>query len=181
MTEKYLKALNKLLAETDMISGQSTLEGWKSTAENIVAMIYGNNSASVEHIKKLEFRPSYNGGSNALIRKHQAKIIIEGFIYQLIEFGLPERENKKPDSERIHISLTQNQHQEANINIDIILSAIKDELTGKQQKEVQEIIDLEAPVEEKKSRIIDKLKSFGSDVASNIVASILTNPQIFSS
>ena len=37
---------------------------------------------------------------------------------------------------------------------------------------------LETP-EEKKVKLIDKIKSFGSDIASNIVAGILTNPAIF--
>jgi hypothetical protein len=178
MQEKYLEALQKLLVDTETIKGEATLEGWKSTATNIVGIIYGNNSAAVENIKNLKYRPGFNGSNNVVVRKHQAKKIIEGIVYQITALGLPEKEVKSVGRENISISLTQNQHQETKINIDVVLSAIKDELTGKQLKEVQEVIDQDAPIEEKRSKIIEKLKSFGSDVASNIVATLLTNPQI---
>ena len=74
---------------------------------------------------------------------------------------------------------TQSQNQEQSLAIDIFLEAIKDDLTGKQIKELKEIL-AESGNDEGKARngIIEKLKSFGSDVAANIVANILTNPII---
>ena len=79
----------------------------------------------------------------------------------------------------IHINIT-NQNQETNININLIIKAFQDELNGKQQNEIQSIIDdKELEPEKKKSKIIETLKKFGSDVASNILANILTNPSFF--
>lgn len=74
---------------------------------------------------------------------------------------------------------TQSQKQEQSLAIDMFLEAIKDDLTGKQIKELKEVL-AESGNDEGKARngIIEKLKSFGSDVAANIVANILTNPII---
>ena len=49
-------------------------------------------------------------------------------------------------------------------------------------KELKEVLDENKEDAEKARKgIIEKLKSFGSDVASNIVANILTNPVIWNS
>lgn len=74
---------------------------------------------------------------------------------------------------------SQSQNQEQSLAIDMFLEAIKDDLTGKQIKELREVLAASGNDEEKaRSGIIEKLKSFGSDVAANIVANILTNPII---
>ena len=77
---------------------------------------------------------------------------------------------------------SQSQNQEQSIAINLFLEAIKDDLTGRQVKELKEVI-AESGGDKEKARdgIITKLKSFGSDVASNIVANIITNPLIWSS
>ena len=64
----------------------------------------------------------------------------------------------------------------------MFLDAIKDDLTGRQVKELKDVIAESGDDKEKaRDNIIVKLKSFGSDVASNIVANIITNPLIWSS
>jgi hypothetical protein len=75
---------------------------------------------------------------------------------------------------------SQTQSQEQSFAIDMFLEAIKDDLTGKQIKELKEVLT-ESGNDAEKARggIIEKLKSFGSDVAANIVANILTNPIIW--
>ena len=74
---------------------------------------------------------------------------------------------------------SQSQNQEQSLAIDMFLEAIKDDLTGKQIKELREVLAASGNDEEKaRSGIIEKLKSFGSNVAANIVANILTNPII---
>lgn len=75
---------------------------------------------------------------------------------------------------------SQTQTQEQSMAVSMFLEAIKDDLTGKQIKELKKVID-ESGNDKEKARhsIISKLKSFGSDVASNIVANIITNPMIW--
>lgn len=80
----------------------------------------------------------------------------------------------------ITINNSQNQTQSQEIAINIFLDAIKDELTGKQMKEIKEICEEDDNSPETKNKILDKLKSFGVDVLSNVVAGIITNPSIWS-
>ncbi len=68
------------------------------------------------------------------------------------------------------------QHQSQTQSLQVIIDILKDELTGKQLKELKEILESKAEVEAKKKSIFDKIKSFGSDVAASIVANIVTNP-----
>jgi ferritin-like metal-binding protein YciE len=64
--------------------------------------------------------------------------------------------------------------------VDLFIEAIKDDLTGRQIKELKQIVENEnGDIEKARPKIIDKLLSFGKDVASNIVANILTNPSIW--
>ncbi|MFQ8823171.1 peptide chain release factor 1 [Prevotella copri] len=70
-------------------------------------------------------------------------------------------------------SQSQNQQQAANI----FLEAISDELTGKQMKELKAALADEKGG--KKGSLIEKVKSFGLDTLSNIVANIVTNPAIW--
>lgn len=70
-------------------------------------------------------------------------------------------------------SQSQNQQQAANI----FLEAISDELTGKQVKELKAALSEEKGG--KKGPLMEKVKSFGLDTLSNIVANIVTNPAIW--
>ena len=80
----------------------------------------------------------------------------------------------------INNSNSQSQSQEQAIAVELFIEAIKDDLTGRQIKELKSVV-AEANNDLQKARpgIIAKLKEFGADVASNIVANILTNPLIW--
>lgn len=82
----------------------------------------------------------------------------------------------------IHNENTQSQSQKQSLAVELFIEAIKDDLTGRQIKELKTIV-AEAGEDQEKARsgIISKLKEFGTNVASNIVANILTNPLIWSS
>lgn len=75
---------------------------------------------------------------------------------------------------------SQDQNQGQALAVELFIEAIKDDLTGRQIKELKQIV-AEADNDLQKARpgIIEKLKSFGSDVTSNIIANILTNPIIW--
>lgn len=80
----------------------------------------------------------------------------------------------------INNSNSQTQSQQQSLAVELFLEAIKDDLTGRQIKELKTVV-AEAGNDLQKARpgIIEKLKSFGADVASNIVANLLTNPAIW--
>jgi len=92
-----------------------------------------------------------------------------------------EPENKVSNKEQgLHINITQSQNQQTNVSINLIIEAFKSELNDNQRKEIQTIIDdKELEPEKKKSKIVETLKKFGGDIASNILANILTNPSFF--
>jgi hypothetical protein len=110
---------------------------------------------------------------NIVSCKKQGKDILEACITELETFGQPDK--KESDKAGININLTQNQ----TVNITLLISALEDELTVSQLREVKGLMKTEEPKSEKKRKIIDKIKSFGGDVASNILANILTNPNIW--
>jgi hypothetical protein len=61
-----------------------------------------------------------------------------------------------------------------------LIEAIKDNLTGRQIKELKEIVsDENNDLQKARPNILAKLKEFGIDVVSNIAANILSNPTIW--
>lgn len=89
--------------------------------------------------------------------------------------GSTERSSTSPVT--INVNQSQSQHQSQ--VMDIFLESISDEITGKQLKELKAIAKEESKPEEAKAKILDKVKSFGTDVLSNIVANIITNPAVW--
>jgi len=185
MIEKYIQALRAI--EKPTIASNHDLQSWQAKAINIVTRIYGdNNSKQEEQIKEIKFRSYasfgthngvYGGGNNGKLCEKHANEIIQGFMADLETFGIP-KPKQRENNNAINISVNQSQNQTVNVNI--IWGSIKDELTGKQLKEIEEIInDRKDEPESKKKRISDKLKGFGADVASNIIAGLLTNPAIY--
>lgn len=94
--------------------------------------------------------------------------------------------NSKIAKEQVNINTTinntnsQSQTQEQNIAVNLFLEAIKDDLTGRQIKEIKQVVaDNNNDLDKAKPTIIEKLKIFGSDVTANIVANLITNPLIW--
>lgn len=68
------------------------------------------------------------------------------------------------------------------MNVDLFTKAIEDVLTVSQIKELKKVVEEEGgDVEKAKPKLMEKLKSFGENLSSNIVANLLTNPTIWAS
>ncbi|MCL9810079.1 hypothetical protein [Flavobacterium luminosum] len=176
MTEKQIELIKKQLSKLD--SNDFDLSGWKSSTIVILSRIFGDTYQGIKAIENIKYSSGGIGSvhwDNLASCKKQGKDILEACITELETFGQPEQ--KKNDNSGININLTQNQNQTVNINL--LIGALEDELTVSQLREVNEIMNAEEPKSEKKKKLIDKIKSFGSDVASNILANILTNPNIW--
>ncbi|MFA7650730.1 MAG: hypothetical protein WCY06_10420 [Flavobacteriaceae bacterium] len=176
MTEKQIELINKQLLKLD--SSDFDLNGWRSSTIVILSRIFGDHYQGIKAIENIKYT---SGGinsvswNNLVSCKKQGKDILEACITELETFGQPEP--KKNENSGININLTQNQNQTVNINL--LIGALEDELTVSQLREVNEIMSSGEQKSEKKKKLIDKLKSFGSDVASNVLANILTNPNIW--
>lgn len=188
MKDTYIDSLKKLLIQP--INDSASLDVWKSQAINILTRIYGENSKQEEQINSINYKTfigfsvigrqrkySTAGGGNNIedcIKKGHG--LINGFIEELNQLGLPEPKTKITNDK---VSININQTQNVKIDFSILLKDIKDELTGKQFGELETILKENDEPETKKNKIVEKLKSFGSDVATNIIANILTNPQVW--
>ena len=111
--------------------------------------------------------------------------IIEAFaIIPASELQKRTKSSKKEVGEGVNITInntnSQSQNQEQSLAVELFIEAIKDDLTGRQIKELKSVV-AEADNDLQKARpgILAKLKECGADVASNIVANILTNPMIW--
>lgn len=180
MEDKVLEALNELLEETQKIRDSYSLEDWKNNATNLIIRIYGKNSVPEKQIENMKY--SINIGfntDNVDNRKLQAQELVRGLIKEIKRFGLPELVDNKKE-EGLNINITQSQNQETRISLSLFIESIQEELTGSQLKELQAVIsDNKLDKEEKKSKIINKLKHFGGDIATNILANVLSNPSLF--
>lgn len=189
MKDTYIESLTKLLSQP--INDSATLDIWKSHAINILTRIYGENSKQEEQINSITYKTYFGvssfdgqrkkyttmgGGDNIAECVKKGHGLIKGFIDELNQFGLPEPKSKITNDK---ISININQTQNVKVDFNVILKDIKDELTGKQFGELENILKENDEPETKKNKIIEKVKSFGSDVATNIIANILTNPQIW--
>lgn len=91
-----------------------------------------------------------------------------------------EEKEKQDSHSAVMVTVNQSQTQNQSQEINIFLDSIADELTGKQYKELKAIAHEEPNPEKSKQKIVGKLKSFGGDVLSNILANIVTNPSVWS-
>lgn len=91
-----------------------------------------------------------------------------------------EEKEKQETHSAVMVTVNQSQTQNQSQEINIFLDSIADELTGKQYKELKAIAHEEPNPEKSKQKIVGKLKSFGGDVLSNILANIVTNPSVWS-
>lgn len=108
--------------------------------------------------------------------------VMDTAIDEVKAIGLPEddvRMSTKDISITNTLNQSQTQSQEQSFVEQIFIEAIKDELNGKQRKELLSIAQEVNDPKEAHKGILSKLKEFGIDVSASIVANILTNPQIW--
>ena len=76
---------------------------------------------------------------------------------------------------------TQSQQQSQQQTIDILIKSLEEELSVSQLKEIRQLVREEnGDLEKAKPKVIEKLKSFGEGLISNILANIITKPRIWS-
>lgn len=153
---------------------------WLTKAERFLEINYPNDKhiADFEKISNQDIYPD---------QQKKLLAILEAFA--ALPIAIPRNEpSPKKNHERSPINVTTNinnsnsqtQNQQQLLAVNLFLDAIKDDLTGRQIKELKEVVtEADKDLEKARPGIVEKLKSFGADVASNIVANILTNPTIW--
>lgn len=181
-TEKAIEAITKKLETLQRVGNSSNFSSWKTTAINTLLNIYNENDIRIKNLQQVRAVSLYSNRDLTNEAKVEAKEILDSIISDIKDFGLPistkENYNKALN---LNINQTNNQSQSTNINISlsIITDAIKGELRNSEIDILKEIIESSEEPTEKKKKFIEKIKSFGSDVSSNILANIITNPQVY--
>jgi hypothetical protein len=140
------------------------LDAWKKYTIIILARIFGDNSQKVQQIENIEYDYSSwslrdtSGSSEYLDTcKKLGGEILQASIDELNALGLPQSAD----------------HPDEFYNA--IMDALKDELKGSQVKELQQILSTTDNPEEKKKKVLEMLKGYGSDVSHDILSHILTS------
>ncbi len=159
MAEKEIGILQKQIDKLKV--RDFDLEAWKKYTIIILARIFGDHSEKIRQIEKITYDYSSwslrdTTGSSQYLEtcKKLGKEILEASIEELKTFGLPDKVG------------------EENAFYKIIFEALQDDLKGSQMKEIRDILESD----EKREKIIEKLKSYGTDVAPSVLASILCDP-----
>ena len=168
--KKRIKTLRETQVGYDYPDMQAYYD-WMEIAKRFLRKYFPGDESVVEFCKLSEERISRD-------QQEKSLSILNAFVVipQIIKY------NNKMEKEDIKVNVTvnnnnsQSQNQEQSMLVQQFLDAFRDELTGRQLKELRSVIaESDNDLHKAKPKIIDKLMEFGGNVASNILATILTN------
>jgi hypothetical protein len=159
------KEISLLQGQIDKLKTKDfDLDAWKKYTIIILARIFGDNSQKVQQIENIEYDYSSwslrdTSGSSEYLEtcKKLGREILQASIDELKTLGLPETSDQ-PDE-----------------FYNAIMDALRDELKGSQVKELEQILSTTDTPETKKEKVLESLKSYGSEVSHDILAHILTS------
>ena len=186
--EKVITRLRKIISEETNLTPDKIESGMSSVISVLQMCNYNKDNEHISQIQRMKrdvkfFTNKNISGFKVYKTFNELKDafinLVEVLIEEINEMGLPEHKIEK--SPGVSLTVTQHQNQTQEIAISIYLESIKDELTGRQMNEIKEILKDIKDISIAKPQVIEKLKSFGGDVLSNIIANIITNPTILAS
>lgn len=188
-TEKIIIALTEIKNSIDSCD-KHALYPKTGSVSSILDRFYNPESAYQKDLKYVRQslgmimagdRDEQPFGPNLTEIKQLFHRLIDSIIMEANQLGLPSKSDTKMDkSINIHNNLSQSQQQSQTVNNTILLDALKEALTGRQFREIEEIVKVEKDPEKARPKIIQKLLSFGENVASDVLANVITNPTIWS-
>jgi hypothetical protein len=162
--KKSIEVLETQIEKLD--AKEFDLNAWKNFTILLLERIFGRESKKIEAIDKIKYDQSSwvlrdeTGYTNSMEAcRKLGREILEESIVELQTFGLPQ---ESPDT----------------IPFDTVLTALKDELTGSQFREIKNSIAEKGAINDRKKILITKLQGFGSDAAWAIVANILSDEHV---
>jgi hypothetical protein len=159
------KEIQLLKIQIDKLSKKDfDLDAWKKYTIIILARIFGENSLKIKQIESIEYDYSSwslrdTTGSNTYLDscKKLGREILQASVDELETLGLPQSESSADEF------------------FQVITDALKDELKGTQVKEIGHILSSGDSQPEKREKILEKLKEYGSDTSQDILSNILTS------
>ena len=170
--KKNIELLENAMKYSERVGHDISLSSWSTILKGIIERIWGKDSIKIKELDSY-IAPNINISKNY---RKQVITINQVLIDEIKINGSPEFIY---DGKNTPISISQSQSNSQSINIQFIMEALKHDLESEQIEEIKEIAQSDDSKPDKREKLINKLKSFGSNVASNIAASILTNPLIW--
>jgi len=159
------------------LENDSIYERWKNVAIRFLSSKYPNDE-SVTDFRKAAEKFEKDHYSPTEMKKMIG--ILESIT--IIPTQLNHMCNQQSKQPSIIINNTNSQSQSQTIDVDWLSKAIEDVLTISQIKELNKVFEDEGGnMAKAKPKLVEKLKSFGENIASNIVANIITSPSIWTS
>lgn len=154
---------------------------WLATTKRYIGIHYPNDKdiAEFEKVSNIDICPDQQRMLLAIL---EAFAVLPTIIPD--KKAIQEKNGKKKDGINVTTTInnvnSQSQSQEQSLAVELFIEAIKDDLTGRQIKELKSVVEGAAnDLQKARPGILAKFKEFGTDVASNIVANLLTNPMIW--
>ncbi len=173
--------INLIKSQIKKLDDESlNFDAWKSSALMILSRILGEKHRAIKEIESISRKRSDYAGvpvDNIKNCKKHGKEILETCINEIINLGFPEK--NVATGQPINFNLTQTQNNNQTVNINLIISALESELSTTQLDELREISKTNDSEQIKKKKFADKLKGFGKDLLSNVLANVLTNPDVW--
>lgn len=171
--KKRIKTLRETQVGYDYPDMQAYYD-WVEITKRYLRLHFPGDQSVVEFYKLSEERIS---------RDQQEKLlsILNAFVVipQIIKNNIQMEKEGTNFNLTVNNNNTQSQNQEQSMVVQQFLDAFRDELTGRQLKELRSVIaESDNDLHKAKPKIIDKLMEFSGNVASNILATILTNSAI---
>jgi hypothetical protein len=164
---KEIELLEEQIAKLE--SKEFDFRAWKQYTIILLSRIFGDEDQKVKQINKLEMdysswslRDASGRSSQADTIKKLGKEILLAAVDELKSFGIPAK----------------NLSSESNSELDIIHSALENELKVAQLKELILLSNRDIPGEVKKNEITKKLAEYGDQVVRNILTRILANDKL---
>ena len=164
------------LSTSYKLADESFYERWKNVAIRFLSTKNTNDISVLDFKKAINEFERYDYQPSSMKKMLG---ILEAF--KTIPTLISEKQDhiNKPS---IVINNTNSQTQNQTQSFDIIVKSIEDAFTISQLKELKQIVnDQNGDMEKAKPKLIEKIKSFGADMAPSIVANILTNSSIWAS
>lgn len=177
-TEKAIESLQSRLEALKNVHDSQRFNEWKISTLATLAHVFGESHShykALENIKTVH----YTDLTKQAIGK--SKELMISLIENLKNFGFP-KESENPKNGvvvSVNQSNQQSQSTQVSISFEFFIEILRGELRTSEIEELKAILESNLEPKEKKKTFIEKIKSFGSDVASNILANLLTNPEVY--
>ena len=172
---KYIPPLSNTIRSTPVyhIANAEEYGTWKATAKRFIGVNYPDDKAVEEFEQTAKNRLSLGNHRHLLAILKAIKTIPQ-------PNTVPMDSDKKSGDIIVNNSNTVNQTQNTTVQYAFFIESIKNELTGRQLQELKDVLEQhKGTPETAKTKIVEKLVSFGTNTLASILANVVMNPSIY--